>query len=96
MKSILLLPVAMVAISLHGQTSAVHPILGARVNAELTKRIDAKKAKVGDTVEAKTTSAVKLPDGNRASEGNKVGREDNRCEGEVKLRQDIAYCLQCG
>jgi hypothetical protein len=72
MKSILLLPIAMVAIALHGQTSAVAPILGARVNAELTKRIDAKKAKVGDTVEAKTTSAVKLPDGTELPKGTKL------------------------
>jgi len=72
MKYLLLLPVAMAAIALHGQTSAVHPIPGVRVNAELTKRIDAKKAKVGDTIEAKTTSAVKLADGTELPKGTKL------------------------
>jgi hypothetical protein len=37
MKYILLLPVAMVAIALHGQTSASNAAPGIRVNAELTK-----------------------------------------------------------
>src|SRR5215813_12476372 len=72
MRHSLLLPVAMVAIALHGQTSAVHPIPGARVNAQLTKRIDTKKAKVGDTVEAKTTGAVTLPDGTELPKGTKL------------------------
>ena len=34
--------------------------------------VDAKKAKVGDTVEAKTTSAVKLPDGTELPKGTKL------------------------
>jgi hypothetical protein len=72
MKYILLLPVAMVAIALHGQTSASNAAPGIRVNAELTKRIDSKKAKVGETVEAKTTSAVKLPDGTELPKGAKL------------------------
>jgi hypothetical protein len=72
MKYILLLPVAMVAIALHGQTSASNAAPGIRVNAELTKRIDSKKAKVGETVEAKTTSAVKLSDGTELPKGAKL------------------------
>jgi hypothetical protein len=72
MKYILLLPVAMVAFALHGQTSASNAAPGIRVNAELTKRIDSKKAKVGETVEAKTTSAVKLPDGTELPKGAKL------------------------
>jgi hypothetical protein len=72
MKYILLLPVAMVAIALHGQTSASNAVPGIRVNAELIKRIDSKKAKVGETVEAKTTSAVKLPDGTELPKGTKL------------------------
>jgi hypothetical protein len=72
MKYILLLPVAMVAIALHGQTSASNAVTGIRVNAELTKRIDSKKAKVGETVEARTTSAVKLPDGTELPKGTKL------------------------
>jgi hypothetical protein len=72
MKYILLLPVAIVASALHGQTSASNAVPGIRVNAELTKRIDSKKAKVGETVEAKTTSAVKLPDGTELPKGAKL------------------------
>jgi hypothetical protein len=95
MKYILLLPVALVAIALHGQTSAVHPILGARVNAELTKRIDAKKAKVGDTVEAKTTSAVTLPDGTELPKGTKlVGKvTDVRARSNSDKTSHIAFNL---
>jgi hypothetical protein len=40
MKYSLLLPVA---IALHGQTSATNAVARIRVNAELTKRIDAKE-----------------------------------------------------
>jgi hypothetical protein len=71
-KYFLLLPVAMVAIALHGQTSASNAAAGIRVNAELTKRIDAKKMKVGETVEARTTSAVNLPDATELPKGTKL------------------------
>ncbi len=92
---IFLLPVAFAAIALHGQTSAVHAIAGARVNAELTKRIDAKKAKVGDTVEAKTTSAVKLPDGTELPKGTKlVGKvTDVRARSNSDKTSHIAFNL---
>ena len=95
MKSILLLPVAMVAIALHGQTPAVKPILGARVNAELTKRIDSKKAKVGDTVEAKTTIAVKLPDGTELPKGTKLTGKvtDVRARSNSDKTSHIAFNL---
>src|ERR1700754_330646 len=72
MRFLLLVPVAMVAIALHAQTNAVNAIPGARVNAQLTKRIDVKKLKVGDTVEAKTTGEVKLPDGTDLPKGTKL------------------------
>ena len=84
MKYILLLPVAMIAIALHGQTSASDAVPGIRVNAELTKRIDSKKAKVGETVEAKTTSAVKLPDGTELPKGTKLAGKVT----EVKARSN--------
>jgi hypothetical protein len=95
MKYILLLPAAMVAIALHGQSSAVDPIHGARVNAELTKRIDAKKAKVGDTVEAKTTSAVKLPDGTELPKGTKLAGKvtDVRARSNSDKTSHIAFNL---
>jgi hypothetical protein len=39
---------------------------------ELTKRIDVKKAKVGDEVDVKTTSNAKLPDGTDLPKGTKL------------------------
>ena len=95
MKYLLLLPVAMAAIALHGQTSAVHPIPGVRVNAELTKRIDTKKAKGGDAVEAKTTSAVKLADGTELPKGTKlVGKvTDVRARSNSDKTSHIAFNL---
>ena len=95
MKYILLLPVAMVAIALHGQTNASNAVPGVRVNAELTKRIDAKKAKVGETVEAKTTSAVKLPDGTELPKGTKlVGKvTDVRGRSNTDKTSHIAFNL---
>ena len=95
MRYLLLLPVAMAAIALHGQTSAVRPIPGVRVYAELTKRIDTKKAKVGDTVEARTTSAVKLPDGTELPKGTKlVGKvTDVRARSNSDKTSHIAFNL---
>ena len=95
MKYILLLPVALVAVALHGQTKGVNPIRGTRVNAELTKRIDSKKAKVGDTVEAKTTTAVKLPDGTELPKGTKlVGKvTDVRAGSNSDKTSHIAFNL---
>jgi hypothetical protein len=42
------------------------------VSAVLTKRVDTKNAKVGDEVEAKTTSAAKLADGTKLPKGTKL------------------------
>jgi hypothetical protein len=94
-KYLFLLPVAIAAIAVHGQTSAVHPIPGARVNAELTKRIDTKKAKVGDTVEARTTSAVKLPDGTELPKGTKLTGKvtDVRARSNSDKTSHIAFNL---
>ena len=47
-------------------------IQAASVTAELTKGIDSKKAKVGDEVNAKTTSEAKLPDGTDLPKGTKL------------------------
>jgi hypothetical protein len=95
MKYILLLPVAMVAIALHGQTSASNAVPGIRVNAELTKRIDSKKAKVGETVEAKTTSAVKLPDGTELPKGTKLTGKvtDAKARSNTDKTSHIAFNL---
>jgi hypothetical protein len=95
MKYILLLPVAMVAIALHGQTSASNAVAGIRVNAELTKRIDSKKAKVGETVEARTTSAVKLPDGTELPKGTKLAGKvtDVRARSNTDRTSHVAFNL---
>jgi hypothetical protein len=95
MKHTLLLPVAMIAVALHGQTSASNATPGARVNAELTKRIDSKRAKVGDTVEAKTTSAVKLPDGTELPKGTKLAGKvtDVRARSNTDKTSHLAFNL---
>jgi hypothetical protein len=95
MKYILLLPVAMVAIALHGQTSASNAARGSRVNAELTKRIDSKKAKVGETVEARTTSVVKLPDGTELPKGTKLAGKvtDAKARSNTDKTSHIAFHL---
>ena len=95
MKYILLLPVAMVAIALHGQTSASNAAPGVRVNAELTKQINSKRAKVGEIVEAKTTSAVKLPDGTELPKGTKLTGKvtDVRARSNTDKTSHIAFNL---
>ena len=95
MKTILLLPVAMIAIALHGQTSASNAAPGVRVNAELTKRIDGKKVKVGETVEARTTGAAKLPDGTELPKGTKLlGRvTDARARSNTDKTSLIAFSI---
>ncbi|HEU4637098.1 MAG TPA: hypothetical protein VFS41_13020 [Edaphobacter sp.] len=58
-----------------GDTQAVQKadqVQAASVSAELTKRLDSKKAKVGDEVEAKTTDEAKLPDGTDLPKGTKL------------------------
>ena|GEM_PF-1780930 len=47
-------------------------IQAASVSAELTKGIDSKKARVGDEINAKTTSPAKLPDGTDLPKGTKL------------------------
>jgi hypothetical protein len=64
--------VAIFAMALQAQQGVAQAPAGASVNAELTKGIDVKKAKVGDPVSAKTTDAVKLPDGTELPKGTKL------------------------
>jgi len=58
------------------QTSQTSPktaqVQAASLSAELTKGIDSKKAKVGDPVNAKTTTDAKLPDGTDLPKGTKL------------------------
>ena len=62
---------ASTAVAQAGHTSA-SASEAANVSAELTKRVDTKNAKVGDQVEAKTTSAAKLADGTKLPKGTKL------------------------
>jgi hypothetical protein len=76
MKCLSLIPIAILSVTLQGQTGAVQPgqpmASAASVSAELAKGIDTKKAKVGDEVEVKTTSTAKLPDGTELPKGTKL------------------------
>jgi hypothetical protein len=80
MKYLLLAPIAIFSLALQGQTRSPisapaqsgQPTAAAPVSAELTKRIDVKKAKVGDEVDVKTTSNAKLPDGTDLPKGTKL------------------------
>jgi hypothetical protein len=80
MKYLSLVPIAIFSLALQGQTGGPvstpaqsgQPIAAAPVSAELTKRIDVKKAKVGDEVDVKTTSNAKLPDGTDLPKGTRL------------------------
>jgi hypothetical protein len=80
-KYLSLVPIAIFSLALQGQTgspmsapaqSGQPTAAAAPVSAELTKRIDVKKAKVGDEVDVKTTSNAKLPDGTDLPKGTKL------------------------
>jgi hypothetical protein len=53
-------------------TQRAGQVQAASITAELTKRIDSKKARVGDEVNAKTTVEAKLPDGTDIPKGTKL------------------------
>ena len=53
-------------------TQKAGQVQAASITAELTKGIDSKKARVGDEVNAKTTSEAKLPDGTDIPKGTKL------------------------
>ena len=80
MKYLSLVPVAIFSLALQAQTGSVASgtttagtnAAAASVSAELTKRIDTKKTKVGDEVHVKTTSAAKFADGTELPKGTKL------------------------
>src|ERR1700728_1494907 len=81
MKYLSLVPIAIFSLALQGQTgspmsapaqSGQPTAAAAPVSAELTKRIDVKKAKVGDEIDVKTTSNAKLPDGTDLPKGTRL------------------------
>jgi hypothetical protein len=94
MKYLSLIPMGIFSLALQGQTGNVangNPQAGRRVaagsvSAELTKRIDTKNAKLGDEVDARVTSAAKLPDGTELPRGTKlVGKVT---DAKAKSKQD--------
>jgi hypothetical protein len=54
------------------QSERAAQVQATSVTAELTKGVDTKRAKVGDEINAKTTSEAKLPDGNVLPQGTKL------------------------
>jgi hypothetical protein len=82
MKYLSLVPIAIFSLALQAQTGSVgsggttasgaKAATAASVSAELTKRIDTKKAKVGDEVDVKTTSAATFADGTELPKGTKL------------------------
>jgi hypothetical protein len=65
------------------------------VSAELTKKIDTKNAKVGDAVQARTTSAAKLADGTKLPRGTKLlGRvTDTHARSSADQTSHLAFTL---
>jgi hypothetical protein len=103
MKYLSLVPIAIFSLALQGQTGSPigapaesgQPTAAAPVSAELTKRIDVKKAKVGDEVDVKTTSNAKLPDGTDLPKGTKlVGKvTDVRARSNADKTSHLAFDL---
>ena len=90
-----LVSVAIFALVLQAKPGVAQAPVGVSVNAELTKGIDVKKAKVGDLVSAKTTDAVKLPDGTELPKGTKlVGKvTDARAKSSSDKTSHLAFSL---
>lgn len=90
-----LVSVVIFAMALQAQPGVAQAPAGVSVNAELTKGIDVKKAKVGDLVNAKTTDAVKLADGTELPKGTKlVGKvTDARAKSGSDKTSHLAFSL---
>jgi hypothetical protein len=105
MKYLSLVPVAIFSLALQAQTGSVasgttapgtNAAAAASVSAELTKRIDTKKAKVGDEVDVKTTSAAKFADGTELPKGTKlVGKvTDVHPKSDTDKTSHVAFDLE--
>jgi len=103
MKYLSLVPVAIFSLAVQAQTG--NPMSGAvqsgktataAVSAELTKRIDVKKARVGDEVDVRTTSNAKLPDGMDLPKGTKlVGKvTDVHAKSNTDKNSHLAFDLE--
>ncbi len=95
MRYLPLVCVLILSVALRGQTTAAKPPAGVTVQAELTKGIDVKKAKAGDVVSAKTTSAVTLADGTELPKGTKLMGKvtDARAKSSSDKTSHVAFSL---
>ena len=103
MKYLALVPMAIFALALQGQTGNVasstpqagQPVAATSVSAELTKRIDTKNAKQGDEVDARVTSTAKLPDGTELPRGTKlIGKvTDVKAKSKEDKSSHLAFSL---
>jgi hypothetical protein len=78
-----------------GAQAAASAASATNVSAELTRKIDTKNAKVGDEVNARTTSAAKLADGTNLPKGTKlVGKVvDTHAKSNVDKTSHLAFSL---
>ncbi|MCU1223103.1 MAG: hypothetical protein JWQ42_1196 [Edaphobacter sp.] len=81
--------------SAQARQAAISSAYAVNVSAELTKRIDTKNAKVGDEVNAKTTSTANLADGTNLPKGTKlVGKvTDVRAKSSADKTSHLAFAL---
>ncbi len=96
MRYLSLVCVVILSVALRGQPIAARGPAGVTVNAELTKGIDAKKAKAGDLVSARTTNAVTLADGTELPKGTKlIGKvTDARAKSNSDKTSHVAFSLE--
>src|SRR5271170_2917041 len=96
MRYLSLVCVVILSVALRGQPIAARGPAGVTVNAELTKGIDAKKAKAGDLVSARTTNAVTLADGTELPKGTKlIGKvTDVRAKSNSDKTSHVAFSLE--
>ncbi|WP_158943938.1 hypothetical protein [Granulicella sp. S190] len=95
MKYLFVIPLAVFSLAIQAQTANTQGVTGTRVDVELTKRIDVKKAKVGDVVEARTTAVVKFADGAELPKGTKVVGKvtDARAKSKADGSSHLAFNL---
>ncbi|MCU1318910.1 MAG: hypothetical protein JWP98_428 [Edaphobacter sp.] len=81
--------------SAQARQAAISSAYAVNVSAELTKRIDTKNAKVGDEVNAKTTSTANLADGTNLPKGTRlVGKvTDVRAKSSADKTSHLAFAL---
>jgi hypothetical protein len=96
MRYLSLVCLLILSVALRGQPIAAKGPAGVSVNAELTKGIDAKKAKAGDLVNARTTSSVTLADGTELPKGTKlIGKvTEARTKSSSDKTSHVAFSLE--